>query len=446
MQAIDMLLEGGVVLTMNPQRKIFEDGAVAIKGDRIADVGKTEELRGKYPNPKRVIDARNKLVMPGLINTHVHMFLCAPKGIRSGNYGYGNPFLQRLYKILDSSYWTPERHYRQGLLSSAEMIRNGTTSFVDLGTSVGAEEAGIKLVTESGMRAALALESMDIFEDPGYYIEEGRRKAFGSTKENIDRTERFIKKHNGTADGRIQIWTSVMQVMNSSDELIKGLKALNDKYHVGMTVHANVMRPMTEVVEKAWGKPDTQRLGELGALGPDCLLAHACDLNGKEVAMVRDSHTNISHQIFTSMNLAYGAAIFARFPQWLEGGINISLGTDDQCCCNHMDLFRAMNATFLVHKEVQFDNNLWPPQTVLEMATLNAAKSMMLENEIGSLETGKKADIILIDLMTPEWVPWHKYNLIENLVLSATGASVDTNIINGKIVMEGRQIKTFNQR
>jgi 5-methylthioadenosine/S-adenosylhomocysteine deaminase len=326
------------------------------------------------------------------------------------------------------------------------MIKGGTTAVVDCGTSVGSEEMAVKLVTESGLRAALALETMDIFDEPGYYIQERRRKRFGNTQENIDRTERFIKKYHGAADGRVNIWTNVMQVMNSSDELIKGLKALRDKYQVGMTIHANVMRPMTEVVEKAWGKPDTERLGDLGVLGPDCLLAHACDLNGKEVAMVRDTHTNISHQIFTSMNLAYGAAIFSRFPQWLEMGINISLGTDDQCCCNHMDMFRAMNATFLVHKEAQFDNNLWAPQTILEMATLNAAKSMMLENEIGSLEAGKKADIILIDLMTPEWVPWHKYNLIENLILSATGASVDTNIIDGKIVMEGRQIKTFDER
>jgi len=444
--SIDILIEQGIVLTMDPQRRIIEDGAVAIQGNRIADIGKSKELKSKFPNPRSVIDAKNKLIMPGLINTHVHLFITAPKGIRPGNYGWGNPYLQRLYKILDSPYWNEERYYRQGLLSCAEMIKNGTTSIVDCGTSVRGEEAAVKLVTECGLRATLALETMDIFDYPGYYVQEGRRKAFGFTKENIARTEKYIKKHHRSADGRINIWTSVMQMMNSSDELIKGLKVLMDTYHVGMAVHANVMRPMTEIVEKSWGKPDTQRLGELGVLGPDCLLAHATDLNSRELMMVRDSHANISHMIFTSMNLAYGAAIFSRFPQWLEMGINISLGTDDQCCCNHMDMFRTMNATFLVHKEVQYDNNLWPPQAVLEMATLNGAKSMMLGGEIGSLETGKKADIILIDLMTPEWVPWHKYNLIENLVLSATGASVDTTIIDGIVVMENRQIKTFNER
>jgi len=447
MREIDILIERGLVMTMNPQRKIIENASIAIESDHIVDVGNSDELSKKYPHPKRVINAKNKLVMPGLINTHIHLIgFPVMKGIRPGNYGYGNPYLQRLYTILDNDYWNEEVYYLSGLLNCIEMIKSGTTSAVDCGTSVGSEEMAVKLITESGMRAVLALETMDIFDKPGYYIAERRRKRFGSTQENIDRTQKLIDKYHGAAGGRIYIWTSVMQVMNSSDDLIKGLKRLRDKYRVGMTIHANVMRPMTEVVEKAWGKPDTERLGEVGVLGPDCLLAHACDLNGREVMMVRDTHTNLSHNIFTSMNLCYGAGLFGRFPQWLEMGINIGLGTDDQCCSNHMDMFRAMNGTFLVHKEVQFDSNLWPPQAVLEMATLNGAKCMMLENQIGSIEVGKKADMILIDLMNPEWVPWHRYNLIENLVLSATGASVDTSIINGKIVMEKREIKTFNEK
>jgi 5-methylthioadenosine/S-adenosylhomocysteine deaminase len=444
---VDLLIEGGVVMTLNTNRRIFEKGSVAINGSEIIDVGQEEELRKRYPQPKHTIDAKNKLVMPGLINTHIHLIgYPVMKGIRPGNYGYGNPYLQRLYTILGNDYWNEEIYYYSGLLSCIEMIKSGTTSVVDCGTPVGSEEMGVKLIADSGIRGVLALETMDIFEKPGYFIAEKRREHFGSTQKNIDRTEDFIKKYDGVSDGRINIWTSVMQVMNSSDDLIKGLKVLRDEYKVGMTIHANVMRPMTEVVEKAWGKPDTERLGQLGILGPDCLLAHACDLNGRELMMIRDTHTNLSHNIFTSMNLAYGAALWGRFPQWQQMGINIGLGTDDQCCSNHMDMFRAINATFLVHKEVQFDNNLWSPQTVLEMATINGARCMMSEDSLGSLESGKKADIILIDLMTPDWVPWHKFNLIENLVLSSTGATVDTSIINGKIVMEAREIKTFDER
>lgn len=444
---VDVLIEGGIVLTMNPERRIIEDGSIAIQGNTIVAVGKKQEIRAKYPAPKKVMHAENKLVMPGLINTHVHLIgFPLAKGIRPGNYGYGNPFLQRAYNIFGSPYWNEDRYYLSGLLTCAEMIKNGTTSIVDCGTLVGSEGISIKVIEKTGLRANLALETMDIFEPPGYYIDEKRRKRFGTTQDNLRRMEKFIKERQNSCNGRVKTWACIMQPMNSSDDLIKGLRKLMDEYDIGMTTHANPMRPMTEVVEKAWGKPDTQRFADLGMLDHRCLLAHACDLNGKELMAVRDNHVNLSHQIFTSMNLAAGGSVFARFPQYLEMGINISLGTDDQCCCNHMDMFRTMNATFLVHKESQVDNNLWSPQTVLEMAILNGARSMLLENEVGSLEVGKEADIILVDLMRPEWVPWHKYNLIENLILSATGDSVDTVIVDGRIIMEGREIKTFSER
>ena len=446
MPDLDILIEQGLVMTMDPQRKIVTDGAVAIKGNQIVEIGRTEDLKGKYPNPKRVIGAKNKLVMPGLINTHVHLNIQAPKGIRPGNYGYGYPFLQRFHDIIASPYWTAELEYVQSAVSCIEMIKNGTTSIVDLGTPVGLEEMEVELIKESGLRAVLSPETMDIFEGPGYYIEQDKRKSLGSTQDNIDRVEQFIKKHHKSAGGRINIWPSIWTMVTTSDDLVKGLKKLADKYDVGMEVHASFMRDMTEKTVQLWGKGDAERLADLGALDHRTLIAHGGNLNGREVGLIRDAQASICHVIFSSMILAYGAAIWGRFPQWHKMGINISLGSDDQCVCNHMDVFRVMNATYLVHKEIQFNNNLWPPQAILEMATLNGAKSMLMEREIGSLEAGKKADIILIDLMRPEWVPWHRYNLIENLVLSATGDSVDTTIVDGQILMEGRQIKTLNER
>ena len=443
---VDLLIEGGIVLTMDPQRRIIKDGAVAIQGNQITEVGKRDALRKKYPSPKRVIDSQNKLVMPGLVNTHGHLCCSTAKGLIVGNYGYGNPWLQRTNDMLASPYWNEESWYQAALLTSAELIKNGTTSIVDCGTFRGAEEAAIEAVTISGLRAALGLELMDIFKKPGYWIPPERRKAFGSTRDNVKRVEDMIKKYHRSAGGRVNIWACLMQVMNSSDDLCKAVKNLVDRYETGVTVHSNVMRPMTEVVRQAWGMRDAERLAKLGVLDRNCLLAHSGDLNGDEVMLIKENRASIAHCIYTSMNLAYGTALFSNFAGWLQMGINIGLGTDAQICCNHMDMFRAMAATFLVHKEGKFDCNLWPPQTVLEMATLNGAKAMLLEKEIGSLEAGKKADILLIDLMRPEWIPWHKYNLIENLILSATGDCVDTSIIDGKVVMEGREIKTFDEK
>jgi len=195
---------------------------------------------------------------------------------------------------------------------------------------------------------------------------------------------------------------------------------------------------------EGWGKTPIMRLYDNGALGENALLVHTAHMPGKDTMAVRETKTNLSHCVFTSMGMQYGACLLNNFPAMLDMGINVAIGTDGQACCNHKDMVRAMNATFLVHKETKFDCNLWPPKTVVEMATWNGAKALCLEKEIGSLEPGKKADIILFDLTRPEWVPVHRYNLIENLVMSATGDSVDTSIINGKVVMEGRVIKAFD--
>jgi len=442
----DILIEGGIILTMDPRRRIIEDGALAIQGNKIAEVGKREDLKKKYPAPRKLINAHNKLVMPGLINIHQHLFTEVTKGIMPGNYGYGNPWIQRAYDMDGNPYWNEERSYLSALLTAANLIKHGTTSVVDFSLVAGAEDVSFRVIRDSGLRAAMAMEVMDIFEEPGYTMLSQRRKACGSTQENVARLESLIKKYHKSLDGRLTAWACIVQVPNASDELFKRTKEVVDKYETGLTTHANVMRPMTELTEKAWGKPDTQRLGDLGIIDRNVLLVHAADLNGKEVMVIRDNKASIAHCIFTSMNLAYGASLFSNFPAWLEMGINIGIGTDGSACCNHCDMFRAMSATFLVNKEGKFDCNLWPPQTVLEMATLNGAKAMLLEKEIGSLEVGKKADVILIDLMRPEWVPWHKYNLIETLILGADGNSVDTSIIDGKVVMEGQEIETFNER
>jgi 5-methylthioadenosine/S-adenosylhomocysteine deaminase len=221
-------------------------------------------------------------------------------------------------------------------------------------------------------------------------------------------------------------------------------KELADKYKVGVTGHANVMKPMVEVSLQGWGKTPIMRLYDSGALGRNVLLAHVAHMSGKDILAIKETGTSLAHCVLTSMGLQYGSCLFGHFPEMVDMGINVTIGSDGPVCCNHWDMVRVMNATFLAHKETKFDCNLWPPKTVVEMATRNGAKALGMEEELGSLEAGKKADIIIFDLNRPEWVPVHRYNLIENLVLSASGDSVDTSIINGKVVMEEGIIKTFD--
>jgi len=441
----DILIEGGIVLTMNPEWKIFPNGAVAVEGDRIIDVGETDDLKKKYPAPKKVINAKDKLVMPGLVNTHTHLHHGFFKGMVPGNYGYGNGWMVRVGELYMKGQYTKERAYLSVMLSCGEAIRGGATSLLDCGPPPRFEETTAQAIADSGIRGIIGVRAQDVFGPPGFVGTKEDMELYGATtKENIDRIEGLIKKLNNTAEGRLGIWPCLFYMTNASDEMCTGCKELADKYEVGVCGHANVMRPMVEASIQGYGKTPIMRLYDNRALGPNVLLAHAAYMTGKDIMAIRETDTSLTHCVFTSMVLQYGSCIFGYFPEMLDMGINIAIGTDAPTCCNHWDMVRAMNATFLVHKETKFEHNLWPPKTAVEMATRNGAKALWMENEIGSLEPGKKADIILFDLTRPEWVPVHRYNLIENLVLSASADSVDTSIINGKVVMEGRVIKTFD--
>jgi cytosine/adenosine deaminase-related metal-dependent hydrolase len=440
----DIFIDGGIVLTMNPAWKIYPNGAVAVEGNRIIDVGEADALRKRHQAAKRVIRATNKLVMPGLVDSHTHLHYGLFKGLVPGNYGYGNPWIQRAGECYMHGQFTDERAYLSAMITCAESIRTGTTTCIDCGSPGGTEGSYVRAITDSGMRGILGVSAEDIFGPPGYIRPESNIKIHGATAEaNIERIEGLIQKYHGKADGRVGIWPCLRQMQNVSDTLCRMAKGLADKYGIGMTCHANVMRPMVQKVVDAWGKTPIMRLYDNGALGENVLIAHAAHMLGDDIRAVLETKTTLSHCIFTSMGLAYGASLFNNFPAMHAMGINIAIGTDGAICCNHKDMVRVMDATFLVNKEGKFDCNLWPPKTVVEMATLNGAKGLNMAEEIGSLEQGKKADLILFDLNRPEWVPVNKYNLIENLVLSATGDSVETVMIDGKVVMEGYEFKTF---
>jgi len=441
----DILIEGGIVLTMNQEWKVFPDGAVAIEGDRIVDVGDTKRVKRKHPAPKKVINAKNKLVMPGLINAHVHLHHGFFKGMVPGNYGYGNPWMVRVGELYMKGQYTKERAYLSVLMSCAEAIRGGATTIIECGPPPQFEETHAQAVADSGLRGIIGVRAQDVFAPPGFVGTRKDMELYGVTTEgNISRIEDLIKKHHHKGDGRIGIWPCLFYIPDASDELCARCKELADKYKVGVCGHANTLKPMVEESTQTWGKTEIMRLYDSAALGPNVLLAHAAVMSGQDIMAVKETGTSLAHCVFTSMGLGYGSGIFGHFPEMMEIGINITIGSDGPTCCNHWDMVRVMNATFLVHKETKFNNNLWPPRVVVEMATRNGAKGLCLEKEIGSLEPAKKADIILFDLTRPEWVPVHRYNLIENLVLSVSSDSIDTSIINGKVVMEGRVIKTVD--
>lgn len=209
--------------------------------------------------------------------------------------------------------------------------------------------------------------------------------------------------------------------------------------------HAGVVEPMVELTMKRFGLRDIERLDKLGILGSDVLSAHMGWLSGKEFTILKEKGVNVAHCPSSSMHGAYGSISRGLIPEMVEAGINVAIGCDGTTCSNHLDMVRQMYLVATTHKEVRLSEKVMHPSKVIEMATLNGAKALLLDRQVGAIEIGKKADLVLFDLKRPEWTPVHRYNLLQNLVYSASGDSVDTVIVDGKILMENRKIKTIDE-
>ena len=443
MKRVDLLVEGGWMITMDSKRRIFENGAVAIRGNRIVDVGKTSEIKKGYRAPK-TISAKDKLIIPGLVDAHIHTHHTLTKGMIDDI--SCNPWCDQAFAFCFANL-NPESYYISALITCLQMMKTGTTSYIECGTVPPMEDRVVKAIEETGIRAVVGRVMWDLFEGPGFrsYPTRSRGCKRETTEEALSRAEDFIKRSNGKANGRIQTWFSLHQVPNCSPKLCRGVRDLSDKYDLGILTHAGVVEEMVQWTVQRFGMRDIEYLSTVGILGPDFLAAHMAWITGNEMMLIRETKSNIVHNVSSSMKGGYGSVSRGKFPEMISAGINVALGCDGANCSNHLDMVREMFLAAVAHKEVRQDTTVMPPELVLEMATLNGAKAMKLEKRIGSLEPGKLADLVLFNLNRPEWVPTHRFNLIRNLVYSASGDSVDTVIIDGKVTVENGRCVTVDE-
>lgn len=448
------------IATMNPKRSVIENGAIVIEDEKIVAVGKTEELKRKYKSDL-IIDGEDMLVTPGLIDSHLHLESCYEKGLLDDQ-----PCAPWVEKYINFNYGSlsSETYYNAVQTTLLQCVKNGTTTVGDCGTVQTLEEAPIKAVTDMGMRAVLSRCLMDIHgatkTDYVSYdaFTDLAEKLRESTDQCLSRSEDLIKRYNGAAEGRIRVSMDLQQVCNSTPELCRGVRKLADEYGVVIMTHANVTHDMREMTRKRFGMGDIEYLEKHEAVCRNLLAAHMAWTPINEIYILKERGANVSHQPGSSAHGVYSAlSRRGTIPEMVKAGVNVSLGTDDMSTgCRH-DIVREMALCATIHAEVRHpyiypDPDLFmlrtadPSPKVLEMATLNAARSLMLEKEIGSLEPGKKADITLWDLTYHSWVPVTKYNLFNNFVYMGTGASAHTVIVNGKIVMQNRKIKTINEK
>lgn len=416
----------GTIVTMNRERKIFK-GDIFIKDNRIDEISPSIERDADIE-----IDAEEKIIIPGLIQTHVHLTQTLFKG-KADDLELLDWLRKRIWPLEGGH--TAETNYISAKLGIAEFIKSGTTSIIDMET-VNHTESALNAIEESGFRAIVGKCMMDYgMGVPSSLMED--------TNESIKESVRLLKKWHNTANERILYAFAPRFVVSCTEELLTRVRDLSKEYGVMIHTHASENRGEIELVEKDRGMRNIKYLHKLGMTGESLILAHCIWLDDEEMKILADTGTKIAHCPNSNLKLASG---IAKIPELIELGANVSIAIDGAPCNNNLDIFREMRSAALIQKARLLSPTTMPAEKVFELATINGAKAMGMENELGSLEAGKKADIVIIDLNDISNAPHEGSNIISQLVYSASGHNVETTIIDGKIVMKDRKLLTLNER
>ena len=419
MKQTDIIIHDCLILPMDKKNRTIADGSIAIENGKITYIGK----KAKSPSFKgeTIIDAHGKIAMPGLINCHTHLPMTLLRGIAED---------QPLDKWLRETIWPleadlqPDDFYHGALLGCLEMIKSGTTCFADMYFH---EDKIAEAVKKAGLRAVLA---------QGIIEAGNKEKGERMLKENVY----FAKKYHGYADGRITTHLGPHAVYSCSQDILMKVRKAASALNLGIHIHLAESREMAKEVKEKTGFSEVELLENLSFLGPDVLAAHCVHLSKREMALMAKHNVKIAHNPVANMKIAVGVA---KIKELMNSGLTVGLGTDGPASNNTLDIFESMKIAALLQKLHYKDPTVLPAETVLRMATIDGAKALGLENSVGSLEVGKEADLILVDFRKPHLTPIH--DPYANIVYSTHGSDVDTVIVQGKILMENRKVKTLEE-
>lgn len=430
---VDLLIKNAIVVTVNEDRDVIFDGAVAVMGDRIEAIGKSSDLEKIYPSSKKVIDADGKIVFPGFVNTHNHLFQTLLKGI-GDDMSLQGWLTEMMFPA--AKHLTQDDTYAAAMLGCMEGLKSGITTMVDYmhtHSKPGLTDGIVKAYKELGIRGAIGRGCMDI------------GAQFGSPKELMEDVEtvradleRLFKEHHNSENGRIKICVAPSSMWSNSREMLQMLWNMVKKYDSYFTVHISETPFAREATKQVHGKVDTELLEDMGIVGPNVIAVHCVHVTDEDIDMMKKHDIKVSHNVISNMYLASGVA---PVPEMLSAGLTISLGLDGAASNNAQDMVELMKFTALQHKVERTDPLAISAEKVLEMATIDGAKSLGMEDEIGSIETGKKADIVIFNpMLSPKSIPMH--NPVSTLVYSAVGGNVETAIVDGNVLMENSRVLT----
>jgi 5-methylthioadenosine/S-adenosylhomocysteine deaminase len=422
-QSVDLIVSGGTVVTMDSVRAIYQDGSVAVRGDSIVAVGPRAEIEARYQSAQ-VIDARGHLVLPGFINGHTHVPMTLFRGLHDDV-----TLNDWLYKYIfpAEAKNVNEEFVRWGArLAAAEQIRAGVTTFADMYYF---EDAIAEETEAAGMRGVLGETFID-FPAP-----DNKSEA-----EMLAYTERFLKRWQG--DPLIHAAPAPHSIYTCSKKTLQDAAALARKYHAPILIHVAEMKKEWEDSEKANGMSPVQYLDKIGVLGPDIVAAHCIFVDEADRKLLAQRGVGCVHNPSSNMMIASGVS---PVPEMRAAGVAVGLGTDGPAGSNNdLDLMEEIDLAAKLAKISKMDPLALTAKSVVEMATIDGARALHMEKEIGSLEGGKKADLILISLNEPNAVPM--YEIYAQIAYSLKGSDVATVIIGGKIVMQDHLLLTVDER
>lgn len=431
-----MIFKNATILTMNPRREIITHGAVAVTGKQIVAVGKTKDILPQFPEKKQ-IDCNGNVLMPGLIDTHVHTAQAMIRGC-ADDLGLIDWLFKRVW-VLQGSY-----SYEDGRASAAlctlEMIKSGTTAFLEC---MLAERYGFdgvaETVLQSGMKAAIG----KIVMDTPSYAESELQMYPGMVEDgetSIRNTLAAYDKWEGAGDGRLQVWFGPRTPGGVTPSLYDEISALAKERNMGITIHNSEVQEDLAYARSQGSRSAIDFIEAHGLLGPRSVLAHCVWTDAEDWQRMAETGTHVTHNPASNAKTATG---IAPVQGMLEAGVNVTLGCDGGPSNNTYDLIRDMRLVSYLANLKGEDPTVVPAETVLEMATINGAKALGWEEQTGSLEVGKRADMILINMDAAHLTP--APDPVSTIVYAAHGTDVDTVVIDGQVVMQGRQVLTLDE-
>ena len=412
-----ILIKNAIIL--DPEKDINVKKDLLIKDDLIYKID--EEIA--QDNVDKIIDAKDKILLPGFVNTHTHLSMALFRGLADD---------LSLDEWLNDNIWPMEANlneyycYIGALLGAVELIKSGTTTFSDMYFYM---EDVAKAVEESGIRAVLSYGMID-------FGDEEKRKA------EIEKNMNLFKNCHNTADGRIKVFFGPHSPYTASEELLKEVRKLADENNIKIHIHVSETQKEIDDVSAEKGLRQFEYLDSIGFLGPDVLCAHCVWLSDEEIEIIKKHDVKISHNPCSNMKLASGIAPVKKL---LDNDICVAIGTDGASSNNNLDIIEELKTASLLQKVSTLDPEALNSDEALAMGTIEGAKALGLDDEIGTIEVGKKADLILIDTNNANMIP-DSSKLSSNIIYAANGFNVDTTICNGQILMENRQLTTLDEQ